>query len=226
VRELSRKYPYKIILGNIANREGAEIYASMPLAALKIGLGPGSICTTGIISGCGMSQLTSILEVYQVTKEKKMKIIADGGIRNSGDIVKALAAGADGVMLGRLFAGCDEAPGKTVEINGKKYKQYEGSQYNTVEIPDKTGFEKIDAFLTSGVKNSHRVEGMSGLVPSTGPAHLLLYILSRNLQVALGFIGARNIKELRAKSVFRYVSPNSFKDLRPNLELHITEPFI
>lgn len=226
VRILSRKYPYKIILGNIANKEGAEIYASMPLAALKIGLGPGSICTTGIISGCGMSQLTSILEVYQVTKAKKMKIIADGGIRNSGDIVKALAAGADGVMLGKLFAGCEEAPGKIVEVNDKKYKQYEGARYNTVEIPELTGLEKIDTFLTPDLKNKHRVEGISGLVPYTGPAHLLLYILSRNIRVSFGFIGAKNIEELRAKTIFRYVSPNSFRDLKSNIELKITEPFI
>lgn len=226
VKMLSKKYPYKIILGNIATREGAEIYAKLPLAALKVGLGPGSICSTGIISGCGMSQLTSIIEVSKIARRNNMKVIADGGIRNSGDIVKALAAGADGAMLGKLFAGCDEAPGKIVEIDGKKYKQYDGARYNTVEIPDKTGIEKIDTFLTSDIKNKYRVEGVSGLVPCVGPTHLLLYILSKSIQLSFGFVGARNIKELQKRAILRYISPNSHRELKPNIPLHTTKSFI
>jgi IMP dehydrogenase len=226
VKMLARKYPYKIIAGNIVNREGAEIYAKMPLAALKVGLGSGSICTTGIISGCGMSQLTSIIEVSAIAKANGMKVIADGGIKNSGDIAKALVAGADGVMLGKLFAGCDEAPGKIVEHDGKRYKQYEGARYNTVEIPEKTGIEKIDRFLTADLKNSHRVEGVSGLVPLIGPVHLLLYILSRSLKLSFGFVGAKTIEELQKKAILRYVSTNSYCELKSNIPLHTTEAFI
>jgi IMP dehydrogenase len=200
--------------------------AKMPLAALKVGLGSGSICTTGIISGCGMSQLTSIIEVSAIAKANGMKVIADGGIKNSGDIAKALVAGADGVMLGKLFAGCDEAPGKIVEHDGKRYKQYEGARYNTVEIPEKTGIEKIDRFLTADLKNSHRVEGVSGLVPLIGPVHLLLYILSRSLKLSFGFVGAKTIEELQKKAILRYVSTNSYCELKSNIPLHTTEAFI
>ena len=226
VKMLSKKYPYKIILGNIANREGAEVFANLPLAALKVGLGPGSICTTGIISGCGMSQLTSIIEVSKVAKAHNIKVIADGGIRNSGDIVKALAAGADGVMLGKLFAGCDEAPGKMVEIDGKMYKQYEGARYNTVEIPDKTGIEKIDNFLTSDLKRKYRVEGVSGLVPCIGPTHLLLYILGKSIQLAFGLTGAKNLKEFQERAILRYISTHTHMELESNIPFRTTESFI
>ncbi len=226
VTKLSKKYPLKIILGNIANREGAEIFTQLPLAAVKVGLGPGSICTTGIISGCGMSQLTSIIEVSKVAKARHMKVIADGGIRNSGDIVKALAAGADGVMLGKLFAGCDEAPGKTFEIGGKMYKQYEGARYNTVEVPDTTGIEDIDRFLTSDQKTKHRVEGVSGLVPCIGPAHLLLYILGKSIQLAFGFTGARNLQEFQERAIFRYVSAHTHRELESNIAYATSESFI
>jgi IMP dehydrogenase len=226
VKRLARKYPYKIIVGNIVTREGAEIYAKLPLAALKVGLGAGSICTTGIVSGCGMSQLTAIIEVSAIAKAKGMKVIADGGIKNGGDIAKALAAGADGVMIGKLFAGCDEAPGKVVELDGKRYKQYEGARYNTVEIPEQTGIEKIDRFLTTDRKNAHRVEGVSGLVPLIGPAHLLLYILSRSIKLSFGFVGAKTIEELQKRAIFRYVSANSHRELKSNIPFHTTEAFI
>jgi IMP dehydrogenase len=226
VKMLSNKYPFKIILGNIANREGAEVFTKMPLAALKVGLGPGSICTTGIISGCGMSQLTSIIEVSKVARSCNMKVIADGGIRNSGDIVKALASGADGVMLGKLFAGCDEAPGETFEIDGKMYKQYEGARYNTVEIPDKTGIEEIDNFLTSDLKKKYRVEGVSGLVPYIGPTHLLLYILGKSIQLSFGFTGARNLKEFQDRAILRYISTHTHRELESNIPFHTTESFI
>ncbi len=226
VTKLSKKYPFKIILGNIANREGAEIFTQLPLAAVKVGLGPGSICTTGIISGCGMSQLTSIIEVSKVAKAHHMKVIADGGIRNSGDIVKALAAGADGVMLGKLFAGCDEAPGKTFKIDGKMYKQYEGARYNSVEVPDITGIDDIDRFLTSERKMKHRVEGVSGLVPCIGPTHLLLYILGKSIQLAFGFTGARNLQEFQERAIFRYVSAHTHRELESNIALATSESFI
>lgn len=226
VRILSKKYPQRIILGNIVNEEGAKTFAKMPLAAVKVGLGPGSICTTGIISGCGMSQFTAIFEVSKVAKANNMKVIADGGIRNSGDIVKALAAGADGVMLGKLFAGCHEASGKIVEIDGQKYKQYEGARYNTIEIPDKTGIDKIDNFLTPDIRANFRVEGVSGLVPYIGPAHLLLYILSKGIRLTFGFIGAKNIIEFQKKVTLRYISSNSYKELNSNIPIRATHSFI
>jgi IMP dehydrogenase len=226
VKRLARKYPYKIIAGNIVTREGAQIYSKFPLAALKVGLGSGSICTTGIVSGCGMSQLTSIIEVSAIAKANGVKVIADGGIKNGGDIAKALAAGADGVMLGKLFAGCDEAPGKIVELDGKRYKQYEGSRYNTVEIPEQTGVEKIDRFLTAELKKAHRVEGVSGLVPLIGPAHLLLYILSRSIKLSFGFVGAKTIEELQKRAILRYVSANCHHELKSNMPFHTTEAYI
>jgi IMP dehydrogenase len=226
VRLLSQKYPDRIIVGNIVNREGANVFARFPLAALKVGLGSGSICTTRIVTGCGMSQLTAIIEVAEVAKQHRMCVIADGGIRNSGDIIKALAAGADGVMLGKLMAGCEEAPGKTVEIDGKKYKQYEGAKYNSVEMPEVTGFDKIDAFLRAERQNRYRVEGASGLVPLTGPTHLLLYILMRSIKLSFGFVGARNIEELQKKAVMRFISYNSHVESQANLPIRTAESYL
>lgn len=221
----SSKYPNKIILGNIATEEGARIYSDFPLAALKVGLGPGSICTTRLISGCGVSQLTAIAEVAKITCKKNIPLIADGGIRSSGDIVKALAAGADGVMLGNLLAGCEESPGKIIQHNGNLYKEYEGARYNSVEIPFRTGYEKIDKYLETSRNESYRIEGASGLVPYKGPIHLVIYNLIRGVRLGFGFVGAKNIKELRKKAVFRHITTNSYYESKDNMPIRTSESF-
>ncbi len=219
VEHFSAKFPGRIIVGNIATRKGAECYVDMPLAAVKVGLGPGSICTTRAVSGCGVPQLTAIAEITEVLRPKGMPLIADGGIRNSGDIVKSLAAGADGVMLGKLLAGCDEAPGELVHHeNGHQYKKYEGARYTTVEIPEKTGYDKIDAYLEFRKRTEDiRVEGASGLVPYRGPAQLIIYNLMRGIRLGMAFVGARNVGELRERAVFRQVSSNAHREGNDNL---------
>lgn len=224
----SMRHPGRIILGNIATRQGAEIYGAMPLAAIKVGLGPGSICTTRVVSGCGVPQLTAIAEVSAVLAPRRMPLIADGGIRSSGDIVKALAAGADGVMLGKLLAGCDEAPGELVHHeNGHQYKKYEGARYTSVELPEKTGFDKIDAFLAYRKKTEDlRVEGTSGLVPYRGPAQLIMYNLMRGVKLGFAFVGASSVEELRKRAVFRYVSNGAQIESRDSLPITTSISFL
>lgn len=199
----------KLIFGNIATAEAAR--AACPFAdAVKVGVGPGSICTTRLVSGVGVPQLTAIMEVASVAKKKKIPVIADGGIRNSGDIAKSLAAGASAVMLGNLFAGCTEAPGKIVVRNGNKYKAYRGMGSRAV-------IESVSAegrYLTKG-----RVpvpEGIEALVACKGSAANVAAKLASGVQVAMGYLGAKNIPELQRKAKFMRITASSARENAPH----------
>lgn len=228
VEGYARRFPDRIIVGNIATRHAAEIYSALPLAALKVGLGPGSICTTRVVSGCGVAQLTAIAETHDVAARRGIPIIADGGIRSSGDIVKALAAGADGVMLGKLLAGCDEAPGQLVQHeSGHLYKKYEGARYTSVEIPETTGYPKIDDYLRHHRRTEDlRVEGTSGLVPYRGPIQLIIYNLVRGARLGFAFVGAESIAALRERATFRWITTATQGENRDNLIVRTSTSFL
>ena len=207
VARFSKMAPNRIAVGNVATAEAAVEFCKYPIAALKVGLGPGSICTTREISGIGVPQLEAIQEVARVAHAHKVPVIADGGIRTCGDIAKALAAGADTVMMGRLFAGTNEAAGECIERDGKKYKYYAGSKYSSVELNIGTGDEALDDFIKSAETKNHRVEGVSGYTPLSGPAKALLLQVKRSLGASLAFTGAATLKEFREKARFIQVSP-------------------
>jgi IMP dehydrogenase len=199
----------KLIFGNIATAEAAK--AACEFAdAVKVGVGPGSICTTRIISGVGVPQLSAILDVASVASKKKIPVIADGGIRQSGDIAKALAAGASAVMLGNLFAGTNEAPGKIVTKNGMKFKEYRGMGSKAV-IETAAGKER---YFTHGRKAVP--EGVEALVPCTGPVADVVATLSSGLQVGMGYVGARSIPEFQKKALFIRITHASIAEGKPH----------
>lgn len=214
VERYSKMTPGKIIVGNVATAEAAEIFSQYDIAGIKVGLGPGSICTTRLVSGVGVPQLEAIQEVAASIGHKKLAIIADGGIRYLGDIAKALAAGATSVMLGNIFAGTTECAGDIIEINGVPHKKYEGSHYGSVEHQP-TGINVIDEYFS---QSNVRIEGASGLMKYKGSAKIILYQIKRALGASLAFVGAKTIDEFQLKARLIRVSAcssneNNYHDL-------------
>jgi len=205
----------KLIFGNIATAEAAK--AACEFAdAVKVGVGPGSICTTRLISGVGVPQLSAVLDVASVASKKKIPVIADGGIRYSGDIAKALAAGASAVMLGNLFAGTEEAPGKIVTKNGMKFKEYRGMGSKSV-IETAAGKER---YFTHGRKAVP--EGVEALVPCKGPVADVVATLSSGLQVGMGYVGAKSIAEFQKNAKFIRITHASIAEGKPHSLAGIT----
>ncbi len=207
VARFSKAHPHRIIVGNLATADAALEFCAYELAGIKVGLGPGSICTTREISGVGVPQLEAIEEVAEVAGRRGIPIIADGGIRTTGDIAKALAAGGSTVMMGRLFAGTDEAPGRIEDIDGRRYKFYAGSKYTSVEIDAKTEEPGLEEFMAALESIHHRVEGVSGYTAYVGPAKALLLQIKRSLCASLAFTGSSSIDEFRGKARLIQISP-------------------
>ncbi|ADG13833.1 IMP dehydrogenase [Methanocaldococcus infernus] len=202
----------KLIVGNIATKEAAEDLIKAGADALKVGIGPGSICTTRVVAGVGVPQLTAVADVADVAKDYDISVIADGGIRYSGDIAKAIAAGADAVMLGSLLAGTDEAPGRLMIINGRKYKQYRGMG----SLGALAG-SSADRYFQSGVKYSKLVpEGVEGAVPYKGPVSEVIHQLVGGLKSSMGYCGAKNIKEMQEKTRFIIITQSGQIESHPH----------
>lgn len=218
IKKLRPKIKAKFIVGNIATAEAAK--ALLPVAdAIKVGIGPGSICTTRIVAGVGVPQLTAIMAVARVAKTKGVPVIADGGIRYSGDIVKALAAGASAVMLGSLLAGTTEAPGKVVIIDGKKFKHYRGMGSMGVL----NGGQSSDRYFQAG-RRKYVAEGVAALTPYKGPLAPVVEQLVGGLRSGLGYVGVRNIKELQRRAKFIRITPAGWAESRPHSVVNPTAP--
>jgi|TARA_X000001036_G_scaffold328616_1_gene307255 IMP dehydrogenase len=196
-----------VCVGNIATGEAAKKLYNSGADIIKVGIGPGSICTTRMVAGIGVPQISAIMEVKKALKNKKIKIISDGGIKFSGDIAKALAAGADAIMMGSIFAGTDESPGKKFRINGKIYKQYRGmgsigamsagsaNRYFQKNFKDKSKFVP---------------EGVEGRVEYKGKVSKIIYQLQGGLRSSMGYIGAKNLKEINKKAKFVKITKAGF----------------
>jgi len=219
VKAIKKAYPeLQVIAGNVATAEATEELIKAGADAVKVGIGPGSICTTRIVAGIGVPQLTAILDCAQVAKKYDIPIIADGGIRYSGDIVKALAAGAESVMLGSIFAGTEESPGETVLYQGRKYKVYRGM--GSIGAM-KSG--SADRYFQS--ENQKFVpEGVEGMVPYKGAVKDVVYQLVGGLRAGMGYVGARTIKELQQKAKFIKVTQASIKESHPHDIVITKEP--
>lgn len=211
MKEIKNKVEAELIVGNIANPKAVDDLTFAD--AVKVGIGPGSICTTRIVAGVGVPQITAISMVADKAVEYGIRVIADGGIRYSGDIVKAIAAGADAVMLGNLLAGTKEAPGREVTINGRKYKQYRGM--GSLGAMMKGGAERY--YQKGHMKTRKFVpEGIEGVVPYKGKVSEVLYQLVGGLRAGMGYVGAKNIKELKEKSEFVIITHAGVRESHPH----------
>ena len=209
IKEIKKNFKnIEIIAGNIATSEAAETLIKAGADALKIGVGPGSICTTRVIAGIGVPQITAINEVFKISEKNKVPIIADGGIKYSGDITKALASGAYSVMIGNLFAGTDEAPGETVLFQGRTYKVYRGM--GSIEAM-KQGSK--DRYAQDNVLESKLVpEGIEGRVPYRGSLGGIIYQLVGGIKSGMGYTGCKDLKTLRKNAKFLRITNAGFRE--------------
>ena len=218
VSQLKKRYSIDIIAGNVATAEGARALVDAGADGVKSGLGPGSICTTRIISGVGVPQITAIYQSVRGVQGTGVPIIADGGIRYSGDLVKALAAGAHSVMLGSLLAGLAESPGQTIIYKGRSFKIYRGMGSMGAMVSGSK-----DRYRQGGaVKEKLVPEGVEGRVPYKGALAPFVYQLVGGLRAGMGYCGTRNIEELRTRTRFIQVSAASVQESHPH-DIAITQ---
>jgi len=211
IRAIRSQYPdLGIVGGNVATAEGALALVNAGVDGVKVGIGPGSICTTRVIAGAGVPQITAIAQCARAIKRYKIPIIADGGIQFSGDITKAIAAGADCVMMGGLFAGCDESPGETVLLQGRSYKVYRGM--GSLGAMERGGRDRYFQ------ESTHKLvpEGIEGRVPSKGPLSSVVYQLVGGLRAGMGYCGAKTLSELQRKGRFVRVTHAGLRESHPH----------
>jgi len=229
VREVKKRFPnVDLLAGNVATREGAEALIEAGADAVKVGIGPGSICTTRMVTGAGMPQITAISEAYQAANRHGIPIIADGGVKYSGDITKAIAAGASVVMIGSLFAGVDESPGETILYQGRSFKAYRGmgslsamaqgggERYfqgsRESELPERTE-GVVDRERNAGNRLGKFVpEGIEGRVPYRGTLEAMVYQLVGGLRSGMGYVGCGSIEELQTKARFVRISSAGLRE--------------
>jgi IMP dehydrogenase len=193
----------QVVAGNIATTDGAKALIDAGADAIKVGIGPGSICTTRVIAGVGVPQLTAITDAVEAAQQSNTPVIADGGIKYSGDLAKAMAAGADCVMIGSLLAGTDETPGEVFLYQGRSYKSYRGMGSVTAMARG-----SADRYFQQEIKDSLKLvpEGVEGQVPYKGPVANVLHQLAGGLRAAMGYVGAKNLAEFRDKAEFMRIS--------------------
>ena len=217
IKKLKKEVSVDIVVGNIATTEAAEDLISCEVDGLKVGIGPGSICTTRVVAGIGVPQITAVGDVADIASENGVPVIADGGIRFSGDIVKAMAAGADCVMLGSLLAGTDESPGNEMIINGRKYKTYRGM--GSMGALNK-GSDRYGKF--SGSK--FVAEGVEGAVPYRGKVEEAIYQLTGGIRAGMGYAGCKNVQELKKNTSFVRITNNGLAESHPHDIRVVSEP--
>ena len=218
IREVKAKFPeIDLIAGNVGTFEGACEMARAGADAIKVGIGPGSICTTRVVTGAGVPQITAIAEAARATRDSEIPVIADGGIKYSGDVTKAIAAGASCVMIGSLFAGTEESPGETILYQGRSFKTYRGmgSLAAMAQGSSERYFQNADSDssipVTSEDGESNRLaklvpEGIEGRVPYRGTAGMIVYQLVGGLKSGMGYVGCSNLPELQQKARFVRIS--------------------
>ena len=214
---IKEKYPdLQVIAGNVATGEGTRDLIKAGADAVKVGIGPGSICTTRVVAGIGVPQITAIMDAYDVAKEYNIPIIADGGIKYSGDMTKAIAAGGNVCMMGSIFAGCDESPGTFELYQGRKYKVYRGmGSIAAMENGSKDRYFQ---------ENARKLvpEGVEGRVAYKGTVEDTVYQLMGGLRSGMGYCGTSTIEELKEKGRFIKISAASLKESHPH-DIHITK---
>lgn len=217
IREIKKAYPdLQVIAGNVATGEATKALIEAGADAIKIGIGPGSICTTRVVAGIGVPQITAVMEGYAAAKEYGIPVIADGGIQFSGDMTKAIAAGASVCMMGSIFAGCDESPGEFELYQGRKYKVYRGmGSIAAMENGSKDRYFQTDT-------KKLVPEGVEGRVAYRGTVEDIVYQLVGGIRAGMGYCGAKDIETLKQTGKFVKISAASLKESHPH-DIHITK---
>ncbi|MDP9822164.1 IMP dehydrogenase [Nocardioides massiliensis] len=208
----------QVIGGNVATRQGAQAFVEAGADAVKVGFGPGSICTTRVVTGAGVPQITAVYEAWTAACEAGVPVIADGGLQQSGDIAKAIVAGAETVMVGSLLAGCEESPGELVFVNGKQYKAYRGmGSLAAMSSRGKKSYSK-DRYFQAEITSDDQIvpEGIEGQVAYRGPLAAVAHQLIGGLTQSMFYVGARNIAELQEKGQFIRITAASLKESHPH----------
>ena len=208
----------QVIGGNVATREGAQAFVDAGADAVKVGFGPGSICTTRVVTGCGVPQVTAVYEASLACKPAGVPVIADGGLQQSGDIAKAIVAGADTVMIGSLLAGCEESPGETIFVNGKQFKSYRGmGSLGAMSSRGKKSYSK-DRYFQAEVTGDDKIvpEGIEGQVAYRGPLAAVAHQLIGGLNQSMFYVGAATIPDLQEKGRFVRITSASLKESHPH----------
>ena len=209
VEEIKKKYNVQVMAGNIATKEAAQALVDAGADAVKVGIGPGSICTTRVVAGIGVPQFSAILETADYLTKANIPLIADGGIKYSGDLAKALAGGANAAMIGSLFAGTDESPGEIFLYQGRSYKYYRG-----MGSLGAMARGSADRYFQEEVRDTYKLvpEGIEGQVPYKGPLSGVIHQLIGGLRASMGYTGAKNLSEFRKNAVFQRISSAGLKE--------------
>ena len=215
VRQIKQRFDVPVVAGNVATASATEALIDAGADAVKVGIGPGSICTTRVVAGTGVPQITAIHNCANAANKYGIPVIGDGGIQYSGDIAKAIAAGADTVMLGSLLAGVDESPGEVVLYQGERYKEYRGM--GSIGAMRARSFSK-DRYFQEGVSTLQKLvpEGIEGRVAYKGPLATMVYQLVGGLRSAMGYVGAGDIDALKYDSQFIQITAAGLRESHPH----------
>jgi IMP dehydrogenase len=216
----------EVIGGNVATRAGAQALINAGADAVKVGVGPGSICTTRVIAGVGVPQVTAIMEVAKACKKADVPLIADGGLQHSGDIAKAIVSGADTVMLGSLLAGCDESPGELLESNGRKFKRYRGmGSLGAMQSRGESKSFSKDRYMQDDVLSEDKLvpEGIEGKVTYRGPVASVVHQLVGGLRSGMGYAGAENIEALQKRGRLIQITSAGLQESHPHDVLDVAD---
>ena len=215
VRQIKSAHEVELVAGNVATGDGALALVDAGADAVKLGVGPGSICTTRVVAGVGVPQVTAVYDAAQALADHDVPVVADGGVRNSGDIAKAIAAGADAVMLGSMLAGTDEAPGEVIVAQGERFKEYRGM--GSLGAMKARSFSK-DRYFQGDVEDVDKLvpEGIEGRVPYKGPLAPIVHQVVGGLRQAMGYCGAATIEEMKARTRFTRITPAGLQESHPH----------
>ena len=216
----------EVIGGNVATRAGAQALINAGADAVKVGVGPGSICTTRVIAGVGVPQVTAIMEVAKACKKADVPLIADGGLQHSGDIAKAIVSGANTVMLGSLLAGCDESPGELLESNGRKFKRYRGmGSLGAMQSRGENKSFSKDRYMQDDVLSEDKLvpEGIEGKVTYRGPVASVVHQLVGGLRSGMGYAGAENIEALQKRGRLIQITSAGLQESHPHDVLDVAD---
>jgi IMP dehydrogenase len=227
IERIKNKYPnQEIIGGNVATRAGAQALINAGADAVKIGVGPGSICTTRVIAGVGVPQVTAIMEAAKACKKADVPLIADGGLQYSGDIAKAIVSGADTVMLGSLLAGCDESPGELLELNGEKFKRYRGmGSLGAMQSRGESKSYSKDRYMQDDVLSEDKLvpEGIEGKVAYRGEVATVVHQLVGGLRSGMGYAGAADISTLQRRGRLIQITSAGLQESHPHDVLDVLD---